>query len=251
MPQSELRLVQYSGLQAETTMSPPCGKVHMALRFKGLEYDVVNLGNPGQTKRYNPRGRVPVLLFGEEAVVDSTDILDTLEQRFPSPPMNPSAPADLARARIWEDWADEVLYFYGAYLRWCCPENFARLKANKLGQLPFPLRLIIPYFAKRMVHKRFHGQGVGLKSQEVVHRELRTCLESLETVLQDQTWLAGPEISRGDLAVAAVIDQLRVETLTPWSAQQVSQFPAILAWLQKVHQKAPCASDAGPLPESS
>ena len=54
-----ITLVQYAGLSDDTTISPPCGKVHMALRFKGLEYGIKNVQSPAEAKRYNPRGRVP------------------------------------------------------------------------------------------------------------------------------------------------------------------------------------------------
>ena len=80
-PAPELTLVQYPGFTGKTTLSPPCAKVHMALHFKGLAYSIRNVNTPAQVRRFNPRGRVPVLLIGGETVVDSTDILTELERR--------------------------------------------------------------------------------------------------------------------------------------------------------------------------
>ena len=63
-----ITLVQYPGLVAKNTLSGPCGKVHMALRYKGLSYEIKNCFSPSQVKRFNPRGRVPVLLIDGEPI---------------------------------------------------------------------------------------------------------------------------------------------------------------------------------------
>src|SRR5687768_13379899 len=124
MASPSILLVQYPGDTARTTMSPPCGKVHMALALKGLAYEVRNVENPWQAKRYNPRGRVPALTCEGETVVDSSDIVAWLDRRFPEPRLFPVAPGERAMAKIWEDWADEVLYFYLLGVRWCIDANF-------------------------------------------------------------------------------------------------------------------------------
>ena len=62
------KLVQYPGMNRATTLSAPCAKVRMALSFKGVDYELVNVSSPMEAKRYNPRGRVPTLLLGESEV---------------------------------------------------------------------------------------------------------------------------------------------------------------------------------------
>ncbi|RME73215.1 MAG: hypothetical protein D6776_07485, partial [Planctomycetota bacterium] len=125
-----LTLYQYPGLRPNATLSPPCGKVHMALAFKGLPYEVVDLRSPFAVRRRNPRGRVPVLAIGHELVVDSTDILTALDTHFPDTPLLPEGARERARALLWEDWADEVLYFYVAYLRWHTEAGYRRVRTH-------------------------------------------------------------------------------------------------------------------------
>ena len=67
-------LGETQGLGIES-YSPFCLKVHRALRATGLAYTVRNAPNPAAYKRHNPKGQVPVLLVGDEAVTDSTRIL--------------------------------------------------------------------------------------------------------------------------------------------------------------------------------
>jgi glutathione S-transferase len=242
MTMPPITLIQYPGLSSGTTMSPPCAKVHMALRLKGLPYQIKNLRTPNEARRYNPRGRVPALLLGAETIVDSTDILTALDARFPDPPLEPDDPLERARAKILEDWADEVLYFYGVYTRFAVPENFARLKAEVFSRMPPPLRWIIPPLARRMLLQRIRGQGVGLKEPEVVRREAAECLQALAQLLSSSAWLAGKRLSRADIAGCACLDQYRLRQLTPDLAAAIEAHPQIVEWMDRVHELAPSAA---------
>ena len=241
-----LTLVQYPGLDPGTTLSPPCAKVHMALRWKRLTYDVIDLTAPWQVKRYNSRGRVPILLVDGSTVVDSTDILTELDRRFPEPRWTPRDARDATEAKILEDWADEVLYFYGLYLRWCVPENVERMRAVAFGRLPWPARWIVPPLAIREVRRRARGQGVGLKDRATVEREFDECLNAIESLLEGRSWLAGTDPSRADLAVGAVIDQLRILRLTPRVAHRIDARPSLRAWLDRLRTLVPSVAERPP-----
>jgi glutathione S-transferase len=194
-----------------------------------------------EARRYNPRGRVPTLLIDGETIVDSTDIVTALDARFREPPLTPAEPLPRAQAKLFEDWADEVLYFYLAWLRWGVDDNFERMRAVRLSRLPWPARWILPGIARRIARNRFRAQGVGLKGDDVVRRELAECLDALEVFLQGRSYLVGDRLSRADLAVAAVVDQMDEPRLTPDTAAEVRRRPCIVAWLDRVHESAPCA----------
>jgi len=51
---------------------------------------------------------VPVLVAGDEVVSDSPRILEWFEERFPEPPLLPSAPARQAEVRLFVDWFNRV-----------------------------------------------------------------------------------------------------------------------------------------------
>ncbi len=233
------RLVQYPGMNRTTTLSAPCAKARMALAFKGIDYELVNVSSPMEAKRYNPRGRVPTLLLGEEALVDSTDIITELDARFEGTPLTPEDPAERAQAKVYEDWADEVLYFYAVYLRWICPEGFARIKERVLSRLPVPMRWLAPAIGRRETRRRTRGQGVGVKPREVVLRETSECLDALAALLEGRAWLVGSAYSRADLAVGALVDQMNMPELTPELAELVRGRPTVLRWLERVLEVTP------------
>lgn len=242
MSAPSLTLYQYPGTRRDTTLSPPCGKALMALRFKGCDFAIRNLRSPGQVRRINPRGRVPALRIDGLLVVDSSDILDALEAHFPDPPLEPVDPRDRVQARLWEDWADEVLYFQAVWHRWMQDDSFARMKQTFFAGMPVPLRWVVPPVARRLVRRRLRGQGTGDKPADVVRREFRASLEMLDAWLHGVDWLAGPRLSRADLAVVAVLDQLLDPEVPPAMTDALDTHPRLRAWRARVHERVPSAA---------
>ena len=94
-------------------------KVRIALAEKGIEPQLVTVGW-SRERRYlphhpdvvalNPKRQVPVLVDGEVAVYDSTQIFEYLEERVPEPPLLPKELADRVRCRELEAAGDEIWF---------------------------------------------------------------------------------------------------------------------------------------------
>ena len=109
-----MSLVLYSG-----PLSLFTAKVRIALEEKGLAYERIEVGwslaerylpHHPEVVRLNPKAEVPVLVDGDTVVYDSTQVLEYLEERFPSPPLYPEGVAERARCRRLEAWADEIVF---------------------------------------------------------------------------------------------------------------------------------------------
>jgi glutathione S-transferase len=94
-------------------------KVRVALDEKRLAYQRIEVGwslakryepHHPDVVRLNPKRQVPVLVDGELAVYDSTQIFEYLEDRYPDPPLYPADVAGRARCRCLESAADEILF---------------------------------------------------------------------------------------------------------------------------------------------
>lgn len=242
MSQPKLTLYQYPGVERGGTLSPPCGKVQMALRFKGLEFEIKNLRTPGAVKRVNLRGRVPALQIDQTLIADSSDILTELEARFPNPPLEPADPQLRLESLFWEDWADECLYFYAVYLRWIPEAHFKQLKKKVFSRLPWLLRVIAPSIALRTVRKRLAGQGTGTKPDAVVWAEFRNALDRLDARLEVRDFLVGDALSRADLAVVCILDQLMSDVIPLGLDSELESRPALRAWRDRVHAIVPSAA---------
>lgn len=89
--------------------SPFARKVAMALEYKGLEYEPVDgLTHANRTRllAVNPRAEVPVLVDGDVTVVNSSDIVAYLDQKYPERPIYPANLKARVEARALERLAD-------------------------------------------------------------------------------------------------------------------------------------------------
>lgn len=88
-----------------TPLSINSRRVWVALIEKGLDFELkdVNLAGDQFTPEFlamNPFHHIPVLVDGDRTVIESFAILDYLEAQYPTPPLMPTAPADVARVRM-------------------------------------------------------------------------------------------------------------------------------------------------------
>ena len=93
-------------------------KVEIALGEKGLpfEREMVPFSQAiGYRPKHpavlaaNPKAQVPVLVDGPLTLYDSTVIIEYLEDAYPAAPLYPPSPADRARCRQFDLYADEVM----------------------------------------------------------------------------------------------------------------------------------------------
>ena len=123
----------------EHPLSPYAQKVKIALREKGLKFDVETPNALGSGKAAgpfaaaSPRNEVPALIDGDARIFDSTIILEYLEDKYPSPPLLPRDPLARAQARMIEDVCDtlyEAINWGLSEIRW-----FKRAEGAKAEQM--------------------------------------------------------------------------------------------------------------------
>jgi glutathione S-transferase len=85
-------------------------KVAIGLDLKGLSYDLVDALTPDrreELRKLNPRLEVPVLTDGDLVIVNSSDILQYLDWRYPEQPLYPAAIEERVMARAFERLCDQ------------------------------------------------------------------------------------------------------------------------------------------------
>ncbi|HXV00512.1 MAG TPA: glutathione S-transferase family protein [Caulobacteraceae bacterium] len=164
----------------EHPLSPYAQKVKIALREKGVDFEVATPGRVGQGGASgeflaaNPRAEVPVLIDGAASIFDSTIILEYIEDRWPDPPLLPAGPADRARVRMIE----EVMDTHFEAITWGLSEvGWFRRAEGELARTLW-------------------------KSAE---RQTRGFHAWLETQLGDRPWFNGESFGWGDIAVAPFV----------------------------------------------
>lgn len=98
-------------------------KLRPAIRYKQIhcmEYPP----DPAEIKQRTGAGFVPILISPEnETFQDTTDIIDELEQRFPSPRLIPADSNDRVLCRLMELYGDEFFPIVSMRTRWAYKEN--------------------------------------------------------------------------------------------------------------------------------
>ena len=160
-------------------VSPYVRKVLVCMELKGLAYQIDPIapfiGNEA-FERMSPLRRIPVLIEGGRVFNDSSVICQYLEDTHPQPSLYPADPADRARARWLEEYADTAL---ADALIW---------------------RLFYQKAIRRYVFGEATDEGV---VQEALERHIPRALDYLETQLPAEGFLFGA-LSIADIAIACM-----------------------------------------------
>ncbi len=122
-------------------------KIRWALEYKGVEHERRS-PPPGPHMAFalaKSRGAsktFPLLDLDGRTLLDSTDIVAALEERWPEPPLYPADPADRARALELEDFFDEEVGPYTRLYAWheIIKDRPTRPRSSSPSQMPGPLQ---------------------------------------------------------------------------------------------------------------
>lgn len=157
--------------------------------------------------KLNPYGVVPTLVHDGRAIVESSVIMEYLDDSFPDVPLRPADPSGRARVRLWLKFSDEVAYQAVYAPTWMilnrdAMKDFSSEERDRLlSRIPSAER------RKRWAEVSNHGFSEEVLSASV--EKMRACLDRCESALEKTPWLAGAHRSLADFAMAPFIDRIR------------------------------------------
>jgi glutathione S-transferase len=159
-------------------VSPYVRKVLACLALKGVDYEIDPItpfyGND-EFERLSPLRRIPVLIDGDVTLCDSSVICAYVDEAYPGRRLLPQAPADRARARWLEEYAD-----------------------TRLGDV-----FIWGLFYQKIVHPIVWGEpGDAARIEKTLAEDTPAALDYLEGQLPEEGWLFG-EIGLADISIAS------------------------------------------------
>lgn len=214
-------------------ISPFCQKVSRMLRFKGIHFETVNYNGvlAAKVPLLSKVGKVPVLDINGERIQDSTRIARYLDETYPDLPLlYPTDPMLKAYVELWEDWADELLYFYEVYFRISDADALNQALAIAAQGRPGHEVFLMKPLLKISLSMQVKMQGLGRMAKADIEAEFIRHLDRIELVLQQTGWLVGDSQTLADIAVAAQLFEIR-RTSQHW-AEQLKSYPQIQQWLQ-------------------
>jgi len=191
-------------------VSPYVRKVLVACELKGLQPrldPIVPYMGSDDFSAVSPLRRVPVWIDDQVTLTDSTVILEYLEERWPEPTMMPASPAERARARWLEEFAD-----------------------TRLGDV-FIWRLFYQCIIRPFVWGEETDAEVVRKAREV---DGPAALDYLESELPGEGFLFG-RLTNADVALAAFFANARWARFEP----DADRWPRLVAWLDLMDRETP------------
>jgi glutathione S-transferase len=228
----EVKLYQFGPVPGRESASPFCVKIHYALRYKRVPFEVVNLATPFEVRRLNPRGKLPVLSYDGTTVADSTDIIRLVEERHPEPRLYPRDQRARATAMLLEDWADEALYWHAVYENWLVADQFEAFAAHVFAAIPGPFRPVVKLLARRGISAQLRAQGLGRLKLDEHRARLGAELDWLDALV-DGAFLCGNDLSVADISVACELTSL-MSPFMKYTASQVGDRRKLAAWYDRV-----------------
>lgn len=215
-------------------ISPFCQKVSRILKFKGISFEIVNYNGilGAKVPLLSKVGKVPVIDHKGQRIQDSTRIARYLEETYPNTPrLYPTDPNQKALAELWEDWADESLYFYEVYLRVNDPEALDEaIRISSIGRPAYEKPMVKGFILAELKTQLFF-QGLGRMKAEHVEAEFRRHFDRIEQVLSQSEWLVGDSQTIADIAVVAQLGEV-IRTSKKFR-KEILDRPFIALWYKK------------------
>ena len=218
-------------------LSPYSVKLRSYLRYKSIPFEWLQRTDARQSdfQRYAKLPLVPVLVDADDnALQDSTPIIEKLEQEFPEPSIVPEDDALSFVAALLEDYADEWLNKAMFHYRWSYPEDqesAARRITDMLFEGADKPQGIEESVRTRMVG-RLHHVGSSPETAPVIEGSFARVIVLLDKLVWTRPYLFGGRPSVADFGLAGQLKQLLSDP-TP-SAMIKAQAPNLVRWIERM-----------------
>lgn len=218
-------------------LSPYSVKVRSYLRYKGLDFEWRARTNATQEEfqRYAKLPLIPVLVDADEnAMQDSTPIIEKLEAENAEPSIVPPEPSLAFLSALIEDYADEWLNKAMFHYRWTYPED-QESAAKRISDMIFEgaekPEGIEEQVRTRMISRLYHV-GSSPETAPLIEGSFTRLLGLLNDLLGKRPYLFGGRPSLADFGLAGQLAQLNSDP-TPGAVLR-AQAPNVVKWLERM-----------------
>ena len=217
------------------------GKVRPAFPYKGLWFREVLPDIPMIKQRtglnYFPAVETP----DGELWQDTSDILDQLEARHPSPPLFPTTPVQRITAYLIELYSDELGLFPAMHYRWSFPESI-----EKVG-VDFSTPTRDPEGGKKFASKMGGSLpfiGVTEESVPAIEDHTRELLDALSAHFEAHSYLLGERMSLADCGLMGPFYGHLYRDAVPERLLYQTAFH-VCAWIERMNRPSIASSERG------
>lgn len=222
------------------------GKVRSYLRYKGIPFREITASAEVYAKTIVPKTGVrfiPVLVTpDDEAVQDTTEIIDFLEKRFPEPGIYPETPIQHLVALLFEIYGDEWMVIPAMHFRWTYDESAHQL-IREFGEVSMPgatpeLQRRVGEQASAFFRKAPAALGVSEETIPAIEEWTMELLGRLNAHFSEQDFLLGTRPSIGDFGLMGPLYAHLYRD--PVSGRIMKEHaPEVCAWVERMNSPVP------------
>ncbi|GIL38003.1 glutathione S-transferase [Rhodospirillales bacterium TMPK1] len=213
-------------------------KVLLTLEEKNIAYTLVHIDlakfeqhDPAYLK-LNPAGVVPTLVHDQQVVVESSVIIEYLEDAFPDARLRPPAPSQRAQMRWWMKTVDDTVH---GSLRPLSFVRFAQSYAQTLSD--DTLREITARMPKKdlaEIWQRVARSPYSDDELSVYLHKVEDVLDRMDQALAQDKWLAGDEFSLADIAMTPYFRRMvQLDKQVLWQGVR----PHVADWVKRIEAR--------------
>jgi glutathione S-transferase len=220
-------------------LSPYSVKVRSYFRYKGIPHDWVVRGaaQMGEFQKYAKLPLIPLVVTPEDqALQDSTPILERMEALFPEPGIHPEGPTLAFLSALLEEYGDEWGNKPMFHYRWwyeadqdSAAERIAR--ANLPDAPDEAIRKLAGAVKQRMV-PRLSFVGSSADTREQIERSYERQIALLEAHLAERPYLFGARPAFADFGVYPQLYECLTDP-TPGALMR-RRAPRVVAWIERM-----------------
>ena len=220
-------------------MSSCSQKVRLVLEEKNLSWHGHHMNlRKGETRskeyisKLNENGVVPTLIDGDQIIIESSIIMEYLDDAFPENSLKPKEAYNIALMRLWNKKIDEKLHSLIAVISSCIAFRHQFLEKYSIDEIK-KLILLIPDKKRREISEDTIFNGLKSKFLPDAFNEYIKLFNSLDKHLSQNEWLAGDNYSLADASYTPYLT--RFEHLNLSFLYKEKKF--LSNWFSKVKKK--------------
>lgn len=205
-----ITLYNFGPFQGLADPSPFCLKVDCYMRVAGIEFATKSGANYIGA---SPKHKLPYIEDDGRAIGDSSFILEHLKEKYGDILDKDLNAEQKAVARAFMKMMDENLYWCIVHSRWI-GEGWPTIKEAFFGNIPFPLKMIIPGVAQKRIKKSLYQHGLGRHSEQEILDIARKDITALSDYLGTKDYFLINKPTSLDVGAFAFLAEMIVPELT-------------------------------------
>jgi len=208
-------------------------RVRICLEEKGLTWVSrhLNLGKGEHiTEEYrgiNPNNVVPTLIHDGKVIIESTDIIEYIDQQFPRPSFTPENDADYQIMKMWLAESNQRKSAIKVLSHEFLFKLMAKKSLKELAKLKSVLR------NREIVEFAEEFSTRGLAKEKILQAilEFQETFAKMDSYLQKHQWLAGDKFSLADISWMGDVHRLMLVSFP------MTDYPRLQQWVGRVRKR--------------